>query len=104
MTRSALLDKAKEIVNGDRNREYSGPEKSFELIAEFWNTYLKGVGGAGTPDRLAAVDVANMMALLKIARIITSNYESSDSWVDLAGYAACGSEIALGEEGDDMQC
>jgi hypothetical protein len=34
------------------------------------------------------------MALLKIARIRTGT-ATEDSFVDLAGYAACGAEIAL---------
>lgn len=34
-----------------------------------------------------------MMALLKIARIKTGT-ATEDSFVDLAGYAACGAEIA----------
>lgn len=37
-------------------------------------------------------DVAMMMALLKIARIRTGT-ATNDSYVDLAGYAACGAEI-----------
>jgi len=37
--------------------------------------------------------VAMMMALLKIARIRTGT-ATEDSFVDLAGYAACGAEIA----------
>jgi len=36
-------------------------------------------------------DVALMMALLKIARL-KGNPIHGDSWVDLAGYAACGAE------------
>lgn len=36
-----------------------------------------------------------MMALLKIARIATGQAKS-DSFVDLAGYAACGGEIGTG--------
>ena len=39
------------------------------------------------------MDVAMMMALLKIARI-QSGTGTDDSFVDLAGYAACGGEIA----------
>ena len=35
-----------------------------------------------------------MLALMKIARLKSSEFESEDSWVDLAGYAACGAEIA----------
>ncbi len=36
-----------------------------------------------------------MMALLKMARIATGS--SPDSFVDLAGYAACAGEIAIKE-------
>lgn len=35
-----------------------------------------------------------MMILFKVARLIGSNYNSMDSWVDIIGYAACGGEIA----------
>ena len=34
-----------------------------------------------------------MMALLKIARLM-SNPEHADSWIDGAGYLACGGEVA----------
>ena len=40
-------------------------------------------------------DVATMMALLKVARIATGS--NPDSFVDLAGYAACAGEIATKE-------
>lgn len=50
---------------------------------------LKTVMGV---NRISAKDVAVMMSLLKIARIATGS--SPDSFVDLAGYAACAGEIA----------
>ena len=46
-----------------------------------------------------AVDVAAMLALLKIARI-ASGHAKEDNWVDLAGYAACGGEIESGDNAD----
>ncbi len=42
---------------------------------------------------LDGVDVSMMMALLKIARIAGSQ-TADDSFIDIAGYAACGGEIA----------
>lgn len=84
MTRSETLDKAKDCVCGHRENEYGSPEDNFKTIAEFWSVY-KGV-------EFTAKDVAMMMALLKIARIRTNN-ATDDSFVDLAGYAACGAEI-----------
>ena len=45
------------------------------------------------PVDIEPEDVAIMMGMLKIARL-ASNPQHMDSWVDLAGYAACGGEIA----------
>lgn len=84
MNRSETLDKAKACVCGQRENEYGSPEDNFAAIAGFWSVY-KGV-------EFTANDVAMMMALLKIARIRTGT-ATDDSYVDLAGYAACGAEI-----------
>ena len=35
-----------------------------------------------------------MMVLLKVARVAASDGRSEDSFVDIAGYAACAGEIA----------
>lgn len=88
MKRSEMLDKAKETVCGHREQDYGTPEDNFGIIAEYWNTYLMYRDG-----RLTAVDVANMMCLFKIGRITTGT-GTEDSYIDLAGYAACGAEIA----------
>ena len=85
MTRPEILDAAKACVCGKRQNEYGNPENNFQTIAEFWSAYLK--------CPIAAHDVAAMMALLKIARI-AGGIGSDDCWIDLAGYAACGGEIA----------
>lgn len=86
MTRSEILQKAEAIVTGERQQNYGTPEYNFGKIASLWNAY-KG------DDLFDAVDVAMMMALLKIARISTGT-QTEDSFVDLAGYAACGGEIS----------
>ena len=84
MNRPEILDKAKACVCGDREQDYGSPESNFQMIADFWSNYL-GYG-------VSPVDVAAMLALLKIARI-ASGHAKADNWVDLAGYAACGGEI-----------
>lgn len=86
MTREELLDAAKLIVTGDREDDYGTPENSFAEIAVLWNTYLE--------TYISSEDVAVMMMLLKVARLKHSRHRSVDSWVDIAGYAACGAEIA----------
>lgn len=88
MTRVEILEEAKNQVNGSRVEDYGKPEDNFLVIADFWGTY-KGVDF--TPK-----DVAVMMALMKIARIRSDT--KSDSYVDLAGYAACAGEIAANDD------
>ena len=86
MNRAGLLDLARQTVCTDRQDAHGDPEDSFGTIANLWSAYLGHV-------RLSPADVAAMMALLKIARI-RGNPRHADSWVDLAGYAACGAEVA----------
>lgn len=89
--RRAVLDEAAAVVTGTREATYGGPEQSFSTIADLWSVYL---------DRdLAPHDVAALLALLKLARLKHSQGQHRDSWVDLAGYAACGAECALGPNG-----
>jgi len=81
--RSSTLDQAKQAVMSDRNTDYDDPEDNFNHIADMWNAYLRN------DITLDAVDVANLMILVKLARITTSP-KKQDHWVDVAGYAACG--------------
>lgn len=90
--RQTVLDEAAAAITGAREDTYGGPEQSFLTIAKLWSAYL---------DRfIETQDVAAMLALLKVARIKHSEGRHYDSWVDLAGYAACGAECALGEEAE----
>lgn len=84
MKRKEILEQATKCVCGDREQDYGKPENNFLLIAHLWEDYLN--------VEIGPKDVAIMMALLKIARIKHSDKE--DSFVDLAGYAACAGEIA----------
>ena len=86
-TRKRVLSEAERCVCGHREQDYGTPEDSLQKIGTFWTAYLNYA------VKIDAEDVAAMMALLKIARI-SENPEHMDSWVDLAGYAACGGEIA----------
>ena len=85
VSRADILDRAKAIVTGEREKQYGKPEDNFAIIAELWGAY--------TGYKFSPVDVAMMMALLKVARIKTGG-GTVDSFVDLAGYAACAGEIA----------
>ena len=96
LTRAAVLEKARACVCGEREQDYGSPEDSFGCIAELWEAYLRAA--CVSPNAIITVtpaDVAMLMALLKIARVGTSCVGgTADSFVDLAGYAACGAECA----------
>lgn len=87
--RDKCLTDARECVCSDRNLQYGEPEDNFARIADFWNVYLHDKRSCA----LQAVDVANMMCLFKLGRIASSpDGGTYDSYVDLAGYAACAAE------------
>ena len=78
MTRRELLDSAISKVATRSNRE-----DTFPAIAKLWSTYLS--------RPISESDVCALMILLKAARL-SANYSSTDSLVDIAGYAACAAE------------
>lgn len=80
--RREILTDAAVCVCSDRNLMYGEPEDNFDVIAAMWSAYL------GMP--VTGADVAAMMILFKVARIATAEKPSRDSYVDIAGYAACG--------------
>lgn len=94
MNRAEVLDAAKKCVCGQRQQDYGNPEDNFQRIADLWNAYMGG-------KRFTPVDVAVMMALLKVARIKTGT-GTDDCYIDLAGYAACASEIATRYSGNEI--
>lgn len=85
--REKTLETAKTMVMGQREQDYGSPENNFKIIADLWSDYL---GHPVTP-----LDVSMMMILLKVARI-KSGGGTGDSFVDIAGYSACGAEIREG--------
>ena len=87
MTRRECLETAEHMLNGDREHDYGTPEDNFKTIAGLWSAYIG--------KEISSLDVAMLMALMKIARIKAGT--KPDSFVDLAGYAACGAEIAGGK-------
>ena len=93
-TRAEILDAAKKIVTGEREKQYGSPEDNFAVIARFWEVYLseRCVGG-GAEVTLNPDDVAMLMALMKVARIMTGTFKG-DSYIDACGYLACAAEIA----------
>lgn len=95
--RGQILQEAHEIINGHRQTAHGTPENTFSLIADFWNVYLSKRDGSGvTYGKLSSHDVAMMMALFKMARVI-SGTEYHDSLIDACGYIALGHDLKISD-------
>ena len=90
--RADVLHKAEKCICNDRETQYGSPEDNFKVISDLWTTYLSSC--RPDPVSVSPQDVAIMMALMKIARIKSGTFKE-DSFVDAAGYIACGAEVAL---------
>lgn len=78
---SDILEEALRITKGDRNASYGPPDQDFQRTAQMWSA-IKGVP-------FEARDVALFMVALKLSR--ETHQRKRDNWVDIAGYARCGS-------------
>ncbi len=83
--RVEALREAARIISGERNKQYGGPEENFERIARIWEIIF------GIP--VSNEDVAMAMVAVKVARYASKSGYQPDTWVDIAGYAACGYEV-----------
>ena len=83
-----ILDTAARITRGDRNASYGPPDQDFQRTAGMWSALFgaKLQNGVTFEPR----DVAMAMILLKCSR--ESHQRKLDNWVDIAGYARCGSK------------
>lgn len=91
MLASDMLKHAAELVGGERATDYGDKLTNHERIAALWNYWLVQ---QGKPAEITPYDVAMMMLLLKVARLMNSPGHR-DSHVDLAGYAAILEEISF---------
>jgi hypothetical protein len=76
-TPPSLLQRADQLINGERRQQYGDPAESFAQIAALWSAYL-GV-------TVTAHDYANMMILMKVSRARSGYHD--DCALDIAGYA-----------------
>lgn len=84
--RSALLDEAGALIDGQRAKDYGDADRNFQRIAVGWSEIIEAP--------VTPAQVALCMDWLKTCRLVTSPGHR-DSWVDKIGYAALGGEIAL---------
>lgn len=102
--RKAILDKVEACVCKDRPNQYGDAEDTFQVIADYWNIWLRqrGILQETAAHCVNATDVAMMSALIKVARA-SSSPGHIDNWVDLAGYAVCGGGIERKKDEDSLK-
>jgi len=89
MQRGEILDEAKRLTHGDRDKNYGTPYINHLRIAKMWSVVLE--------KEITPAQVALCMATVKIARLVeTPNH--LDSFVDGAAYLAISGELAVGNE------
>lgn len=91
MDRGEFLEKAGELISGERAQDYGDAKENFARIAVGWNIIAKtAIEDGGV---ITARHVAMMMDWMKTCRLLnTPNH--IDSWLDKIGYSALGGEIA----------
>ena len=90
MIRNKLLDEAKEVINGDRARDYGDAYDNHARICEGWNIIM---GQAlKSHGYLTPAHVALMMDWVKTCRLLHT-IDHWDSWKDKAGYTGLGAEF-----------
>jgi len=94
--RERVIDEAKKLITGDRNRSYGSPTQNFRNTADLWTVQFRHKLKDG--ESFSSSDVASAMIHLKQARRIAGDKE--DNWTDTIGYAACGAECDA-EDSDD---
>ena len=91
LTKVDVLQKAKDLITGDRNDTHGDAFNNHAEIAEFWNIFLDSK--LQPMASITAKDVAIMMILLKISRSNQGKKFNLDNFVDMAGYSAIAGEI-----------
>lgn len=92
MKAEEICRKAAELVSDSRHKQHGEKLINHQAIAAVWNGYLLAREVSSKPMQLSAVDVANMMELLKVARRLNGDVNVDDA-IDSAGYAAIAGEL-----------
>ena len=83
MIAQELLEEARKLIGGNRQKDYGEKLANHQNIADFWSIFLK--------KKITPHDVAICMALVKVARLM--HQHKKDSYIDMAAYAAIAGEI-----------
>jgi hypothetical protein len=84
MERGEILDEAKRLTHGDRNKNYGKPLTNHQRIAGLWSIFLE--------QEITPAQAAMCLALVKVARLIETP-DHLDSFIDGAAYFSIAGEI-----------
>ena len=79
MKRAEILQKAEQMVNGPRARDYGDAYNNHERIAKIWTVLLN--------KEITVPQVYQCMIAVKLSRLIETP-EHEDSAIDICGYGA----------------
>lgn len=95
-----VLEKAINIVKGQRQDDYGSAEDSFEMISDLFTAFGARMFDGGSYRPVKKTDTAGMMIMLKMAR--EKNKSKLDNMVDVCGYAALNAGVALTDKFEDF--
>jgi len=84
MQRGEILDEAKRLTHGDRNKNYGKPLTNHQRIAGLWSVFLE--------TEITPAQAAMCLALVKVARLIETP-DHLDSFIDGAAYFSIAGEF-----------
>ena len=79
MKRAEILQKAEQMINGPRARDYGDAYNNHERIAKMWKVLLD--------KEITVPQVYQCMIAVKLSRLIETP-EHEDSAIDICGYGA----------------
>jgi|TARA_R100000315_G_scaffold60205_1_gene36684 hypothetical protein len=79
MKRAEILQKAEQMINGPRARDYGDAYNNHERIAKMWTVLLD--------KEITVPQVYQCMIAVKLSRLIETP-EHEDSAIDICGYGA----------------
>lgn len=90
-----LLSQAGITVLKERVGVHGSAENSFEMIGDLWTAYLRHARRVRGSDHVMAVDVAQMMSMMKKSRSLYGDASNADNFVDDIGYSSLAGMLQL---------
>lgn len=98
-----LLSQAGITVLKERVGVHGSAENSFEMIGDLWTMYLRHARRVRGSDHVTAVDVAQMMSMMKKSRSLYGDANNVDNFIDDIGYSSLAGMLQLPDPDHDKE-